>query len=82
MHCTSMKIEVRTPNEDWGCALYKGAHYTPKNTVGSHTVIVMVLEGSMCCTVWTTLACGTSEVRNMWNDIAIDSMHSTCSKST
>ena len=28
-----MKIEVRTPNEDWGCALYKGAHYTPKNTV-------------------------------------------------
>ena len=31
--CTSMKIEVRTPNEDWGCALYKGAHYTPKNTV-------------------------------------------------
>ena len=28
-----MKIEVRTPNEDSGCALYKGAHYTPKNTV-------------------------------------------------
>ena len=28
-----MKIEVRTPNEDWGCALYKGAHYTPENTV-------------------------------------------------
>ena len=31
--CTSMKIEVRTSNEDWGCALYKGAHYTPKNMV-------------------------------------------------
>ena len=29
-----MKIELRTPNEDWGCALYKGAHYTPENTVG------------------------------------------------
>ena len=24
---------MRNPNEDWGCALYKGAHYTPKNTV-------------------------------------------------
>ena len=31
-----MKIEVRTPNEDWGCALYKGAHYTPKNTAYAH----------------------------------------------
>ena len=28
-----MKIEVRSPNEDWGCALYKGAHYPPTNTV-------------------------------------------------
>ena len=27
-----MQIEVRTHNEDWGCALHKGAHYTPTNT--------------------------------------------------
>ena len=31
--CTSMKIEVRTANEDSGCALYKGAHHSPKNTM-------------------------------------------------
>ena len=34
--CTSMKIEVRTLNEDWGCTLYKGAHFTPKNTAGAN----------------------------------------------